>query len=237
MDLSAATWTDVADAEAELAVLPVGSTEQHGPHAPLGTDCLTAGAVADVALERTDRTVLRAPTIPVGVAAEHRAFAGTLWVEPSTFRDYVGECLESLGHHGVEAAVVVNGHGGNVDALAEVTAAISRAPEPPYAVAFTWFDAIEEAVDLGHGGPVETALVSHLDPDLVRTDRFEEAREGGAERWGEWAAGVNLAHDAEEFTDSGVVGDPGGGDPDLGKRVLTAAADQLVELLDAVATR
>ncbi|PSQ13813.1 creatininase, partial [Halobacteriales archaeon QS_7_69_60] len=93
MNLSESTWTDVRDADADAALLPVGSTEQHGPHAPLGVDAMTAEAVAEAGAERYanddgDREALVGPTIPVGVAEEHRAFDGTLWVSPDTFRAY-----------------------------------------------------------------------------------------------------------------------------------------------------
>ena len=130
MELSAATWPEIRDCDSDLAVLPVGSTEQHGPHAPLGTDTLTATAVAEAGVdayrEQTGEDVPIAPAIPVGVAAEHRAFDGTLWVSPDTFRAYVRETIASLAHHGFDRVVIVNGHGGNTDALREITGTISR---------------------------------------------------------------------------------------------------------------
>jgi creatinine amidohydrolase len=235
MQLSEATWTDVAALSTDLALLPVGSTEQHGPHAPLGTDVLTAQAVADAGADRYDGEVLLAPPIHVGVAEEHRQFPGTLWVSPETFRATIRETVASLAHHGFDRVVIVNGHGGNVDALREVTATISR-QDDAYAVAMTWFDAID-AADMGHAGPVETALVRHLDPALIREDRLERARETASEKWGEWVRGVNLAVDAVEFTDSGVVGDPTASDPDQGDRLLDDAGEALADVLEAVADR
>ncbi|MFC6730120.1 creatininase family protein, partial [Natronoarchaeum mannanilyticum] len=126
MHLSERTWTDAADAETELAILPIGSTEQHGPHAPLGTDVLTAEAVAEAGVERYDGEVVVAPAIPVGVAEEHRQFSGTLWVSEETFRSYVRETVASLAEHGWDRVVLVNGHGGNVGALREVAGRIVR---------------------------------------------------------------------------------------------------------------
>ncbi|QFU81725.1 creatininase family protein [Natronorubrum aibiense] len=237
MDLTDATWTDVRDLETDLAVVPVGSTEQHGPHAPLGTDVLTAEAVADAGLERVDREVVRAPAIPVGIAEEHRQFPGTMWVTPETFRDYVREAVESLTHHGFDRIVIVNGHGGNVDALREVGATVTRTGDA-FAVPFTWFEAVgDHSADMGHGGPLETALLRHCEPGLVREDRIDEASTGGAERWGEWVSYANLAYDSAEFTDNGVVGDPGAGDETRGEELLELAADSLARLLEAVAER
>ncbi|WP_251328786.1 creatininase family protein [Haloplanus pelagicus] len=239
MHLTDATWTDVRDADADLAVLPVGSTEQHGPHAPLGTDALHAETVAEAGAARYDGEVAVAPTVPVGVAEEHRDFAGTLWVSPDTFRSYVRDVIGSLAHHGMDRVVVVNGHGGNVPALGEVTATVSR-HDDAYAVPFTWFEAVgDHGSEMGHGGPLETALLRATHPELVREDRIEAAREGASETWGDWVSGTrtNLAHDTAEFTDSGVVGDPGGGDADLGDELLDLAAASLDRLLTAVADR
>jgi len=234
MHLSESTWTDADAAETDLALLPVGSTEQHGPHAPLGTDALTAEAVAEASADAYDGELVVAPTIPVGVAEEHRAFDGTLWVSPDTFRAYVRETMESLAGHGLDRVVVVNGHGGNVDALREVCGRFSR-DGAGYAVPFTWFDAVGD--DMGHAGPAETSFVRHLRPELVREDRTDRAAEGAAEGWGEWLHGTNLAHDSAAFTDSGVVGDPRDGDAALGERLLEESAAALAELLEAVVAR
>ena len=239
MNLSVTTWTDVATAETSLAVLPVGSTEQHGPHAPLGTDVLNAAAIAETGVERFDDEAVVAPAIPVGVAAEHRQFPGTLWVSEDTFRAYVRETIESLASHGFDRVVVVNGHGGNVDALREVCATVVR-NDSAYAVSFTWFDAIDYddlPVGMGHGGPIETSLLRHCHPETVHTDRLEAAGEGAADGWGEWCSGVNLAYDTAEFAENGVVGDPRESSTELGEQLLDTAATALVDLLAAVRER
>ena len=232
MKLSEQTWPDVADTDATRAVLPVGSTEQHGPHAPLGTDTLTAEAIAAAGVEHADVSTVIAPTIPVGVSEEHRDFAGTLWVREDSFRAYVGDVLESLDAQGFESIVVVNGHGGNVGPLREVTARKTRSGEGR-AVPFTYFDALGES-EMGHAGPVETGLLRYTHPDLVREDRIEEAAADAAERWGEWVAGVNVAYDAAEFSANGVVGDPREGDAERGEDVLNRAGAALAELLGAL---
>jgi len=235
MHLAEAAWPDVAALDTDLAVVPVGSTEQHGPHAPLSTDTLAAEAVAAAGTDRYPDQIPIAPPVPVGVAEEHRHFAGTLWVREDTFRAYVREIVESLAGHGFERIVLVNGHGGNVAALREVAGRVTRDGDA-YVVPFTWFDAVD-APDVGHGGPVETALVRHVAPELVREDRLEEAVAGGSDGWGEWVSGVNLAFDSVEFAESGVVGDPREGDPERGEALLDAAAEALAALLSAVAER
>jgi creatinine amidohydrolase len=254
MHLAESTWTDADAVETDLALLPVGSTEQHGPHAPLGTDALTAEAVAAAGADASDREVVVAPTIPVGVAAEHRRFAGTLWVSPDTFREYVGETIDSLAAHGWDRVVVVNGHGGNVAPLREVCAGRTRETDA-YAVPFTWFDAVSLDADedgdseeegppvdlseiaMGHGGAVETSLVRALAPELVDEDRLADASAGAADGWGEFHESVNLAYDTDEFSENGTVGDPAASDPELGRWLRDRAAEKLASLLDRVATR
>jgi creatinine amidohydrolase len=236
MQLSEATWTDVADAATDAALVPVGSTEQHGPHAPLGTDHLAAEAVATAAVEAAEEDVVVAPTLPVGVSEEHRAFAGSLWLSPDTFRATVRETVESLASHGFERVVVVNGHGGNVDALGEVCGRLTR-DDVATAVPFTWFDSVDADVPMGHAGARETALLRHIAPDLVREDRVENAAREAADRWGEWVSGVNVAYDVDEFSENGVVGDPRDGDAGTGEAMLEEAAAKLVVLLDALADR
>ena len=240
MELLESTWTETDGADTDLAVLPVGSTEQHGPHAPLGTDLFTAQAIARAAAEEIPAVV--GPTIPVGIAAEHRHFSGSLWVSEDTFRAYVRETCESLAAHGWDRIVLVNGHGGNVDALRELCGQLTR-EGTAYAVPFTWFDAVdpaelgEPALEMGHGGPLETSLLQHLDAEHIRADRLEAAAAGAADRWGEWQSGVNLAYDTAEFSENGVVGDPSAGSAELGAKLLDAATEQLTELLAVVEQR
>lgn len=237
MRLAESTWTDLKDVETNLAVVPIGSIEQHGPHAPLSTDVITAETVASAGVERYDGEAVVTPAIPVGIAEEHRHFTGTLWVREDVFRGYVRDVIRSLAHHGWDRIVLVNGHGGNTAALREVAATASR-HDGVYAVPFTWFEAVgEHADDMGHGGPLETAMIRHHRPELVKEDRIDDARDGGSDRWGEWVCGVNVAYDTAEFTDNGVVGDPETDNADRGAELTAVAGDALARLLGAVETR
>ena len=241
MHLAEVAWPTADDAETRLAVLPVGSTEQHGPHAPLGTDVSTATAVADAGVDRYEAehggAVAVAPPIPVGVAEEHRHFAGTLWVSEDTFRAYVRETIESLASHGFDRVVVVNGHGGNVAALRETCGAVSRADDTTaYAVPFTWFDAVD-APDMGHGGPVETSLLMHVASEQVDDERLEDGAAGGADSWGIREGSVNLAYDTIEFSENGTVGDPTEASAKRGEELLNEAATALSALLARIETR
>jgi len=244
MDLAEHTWTDADGADTDLAVVPVGSTEQHGPHAPLGTDTMTATAVAAAGVDRYDGRAVVAPGVPVGVAEEHAQFPGTLWVTPDTFRAYLRDVLGSLVTHGWNRIVVVNGHGGNVPAVREVCGRVTREGDA-YAVPFTWFDAVDvDDIDaltgdesMGHGGPVETSLLQATNGEVVHADRLDDAAANSADGWGEFEHSVNLAYDIVEFSENGTVGDPRDASRERGAELLDAASDALADLLETVRER
>lgn len=237
MELAASTWTDAEAASPDVVVVPIGSTEQHGPHAPLSTDTITAEAVAEAGVEAYAGDVIVAPTVPVSASVEHRHFAGTLWLRPETLRAYVRDVVGSLASHGWTNIVLVNGHGGNSAPLREAAAALSRERDVFVAV-FTWFEAVENDIPpMGHAGPRETGMLRRHAPELVREERVEDARADASDHWGDWTSGVNLAYETDEFAPNGVVGDPTAGDAALGDELTERAGTALAELLAEVADR
>jgi len=222
--LGDATWVDVRDPAPSVALLPVGSTEQHGPHAPLSTDAVVAESVAEEADARSEHPTVVLPTVPVGISKEHDGFEGTLHVSPSAFRSYVAETALSSP---ADTVVFVNGHGGNTDALGEVSARLTRDHEDIFATHWTWWKAVDtDELGMGHAGPVETSVLLYLVPELVG-----EAVEG-ADSWGEYAETAPLAYDTDEFTENGVVGDAREATAEKGERLYEDAVASLVRLVD-----
>jgi len=235
------TTTTFADAlaDAEVAILPTGSTEQHGPHLPLGMDFMAAEAMAR-SLERDDAVVL--PTVPVGVSEHHRQFHGTLWVRPETFEWFVEETLSSVASHGVRRAVVVNGHGGNSGALQRAARSLRR-DEVAFAAPWNWWESVDALADDlfeeggGHADAVETSLMSHLAGDLVREDALADAAAGANDSWGEQVHGAEVGFDTVDFSDSGAVGDPTQGSAAAGEELFEAASSELDALVDWLVER
>jgi len=234
------TWPELGDYfdDESLALVPLGSTEQHGPHLPLATDHLIAEALASEAAERTG--YLRTPTINVGVSPHHRQFNGTMWVDAPEFRDYVESFTRNLTYHGIDRVVYVNAHGGNVDHLREVGRRL-RDAEELYAIEWMWDESIPELVDDlfeqngPHGGPKETAMIQHLRPELVREDRLADARDGGVpdvEAADTVKHGARTFYDAADNTGNGVLGDQTDATAEKGAELFKAASEQLCQLCE-----
>ena len=231
---------DLFDDAVEVAVLPTGSVEQHGPALPLGTDFLAAEAVAR-GLDRDDAVVL--PTVPVGVSAHHRQFDGTLWADPETFEDYVGEILASVASHGIRKLVVVNGHGGNADALMRAARRL-REERLAFAAPWNWWSSLDgleeelfEGSGIGHADAVETSMVAHVAGDLVREAALEEAEAGAADSWGKAVHGAEVGFDTADFSDSGAVGRPTLGSAEKGRRLYERPVSELDALVDWLAAQ
>ena len=162
------TWEETLAADA-LLVLPVGSTEQHGPHLATGTDALIATAVAERAAAAAARpeTIVLAPTLAYGASDHHLPFGGTLSLGVSTFQLLLGDLLASAASAGFRRVFVLNGHGGNAAACAIAVAEASRRHGLLAAAAMP-SDLVEageiEGPLHGHAGSFETSLVLALDP-------------------------------------------------------------------------
>ena len=234
------TWPELGEyvAEESLAVVPLGSTEQHGPHLPEGTDYLIARALARAATDRTGH--LCTPPVTVGVSPHHRQFHGTMWVDAPVFREYVENLSRNLTYHGVDRIVYVNAHGGNVAHLREVGRRL-RDDGTAFACEWMWDESIPELIEDvfaqpgPHGGPKETAMIMHIARDLVREEHLEAARDGGRPTFDPDEMAVNgarVTYDAIENSENGVFGDQTDATPEIGERLFDAATDQLVALLE-----
>lgn len=185
MLLHLCTWPEV---EAYLTrsqgiILPIGSTEQHGPNGLIGTDAICAEAVARGVGEATEALV--GPTINVGMAIHHTGFPGSMSLRPSTLIALVQDYLKPLVRYGFTRFFFINGHGGNVATLkaafAETYAALTEAQIPQAgavrcAVAnwymcrsvYTLAKEIYGDQEGSHATPSEVALTQYLYPDHIK---------------------------------------------------------------------
>jgi creatinine amidohydrolase len=147
-------------------LVPVGSTEQHGPHNPLGTDHLLAAAFSKAVGDKTGLPVL--PVIPVGVSEHHRQFTGSLWIDPPVFRDYMLNLVLAASSHGANKIVFINGHGGNTASLLEVCESLRRLHDI-FGCIISSYPPSKIKND-GHAGVGETSQNLYFHPHLVKME-------------------------------------------------------------------
>jgi creatinine amidohydrolase len=220
-ELAALAWPDAAARAARtLLAVPVGSTEQHGPHLPLSTDTELAIALAQrLAARRPD--VLVAPAVAYGSSGEHAAFPGTLSIGQAALEHLLVELIRSTD--AFAGTVLVSTHGGNARPVARAVDRMSaegrqvRVWQPP-------------AVDPGdaHAGHTETSLLLALRPDGVRRNRIEAGtRQPLTELW------PALRHaGVAAVSANGVLGDPTGASATSGTQLLAAWTDDLLQSVE-----
>jgi mycofactocin precursor peptide peptidase len=202
-------WPELEARRVVLAV-PVGSCEQHGPHLPLSTDTLIAEALADrLATARDD--VIVTPALTITASGEHAAFPGTLSIGTAVMQQVVVELARSADW--AAGVLLVNGHGGNADAIRGALSVLRAEGRRVLA----WWPTIADG-DL-HAGVTETSIVLALRPDLVDIDHA--------------AAGPTPTIDAlrelgvRSLSPTGVLGDPAGASVEHGESLLYELASDL----------
>lgn len=210
------TSPQVAEAIAgnPVAVVPFGSTEQHGPHLPCGTDALAAEDIASEVAERLD--ALLVPFGPYGVTPIHAGHPGTVTLRPSTFEALTAELGSELVRMGVRALVLVNWHEMNAPSLDRVATSIQDEHGATVVVSQACYVAqrlyAAAGGELTHGGGIETLAVLGRDPGLVRFElaraatRPQRALDLDAMRRSRETYG--FVTDVAEFGDDGWYGDP-----------------------------
>lgn len=212
------TFQEIADAKPEIAVLPIGSIEQHSFHLPVGTDFLAAQALGERIAKELGNCYLL-PALPFSCSREHCDFAGTAWVKPATLAAILQDLVGAMHFHGITKVALVVAHGGNwiiKPTLRELN--LDR----------TGLKVVTTSPDSGtaeqgqfpelHAGGHETSLILALRPELVKLDRRppDFAPTHGREF-------LDLTGMAG-VSPTGVWGAPSKGSAEDGKRGLAAAA-------------
>jgi creatinine amidohydrolase len=212
-----------AGGSAQVAVLPVGSFEQHGPCLPLATDTLIACAVAREIAATYPVHLL--PPVTVSCSHEHAAWPGTVSISSVTLHSVVRDIAASLRRSGVEALVVVNGHGGNYVLGNVVQEASARGERMAlFPAAEDWEAARERAGVLTslltdmHAGEIETSILLHAHPEFVRPG-YESTDFTADDRRHLLTVGMS------GYTESGVIGRPSLGSAEKGKELLASLVE------------
>lgn len=240
MLLQLSTWPEVEDylTRSKGIIVPIGSTEQHGPNGLIGTDAICPETVAKGVAERIEALV--APTLSIGMAQHHLGFSGSITLRPTTLIAVVRDVVRSLGRHGFERCYFLNGHGGNV---ATVTAAFSEI----YAEASfdrgggnrpqvrcklsNWYDApavrrlsaeLYGEAEGSHATPSEISLTWHAYPEAVKQTPMHPP-----------IAPKGPIYDADDyrrrFPDGRIGSDPSRSSRAAGERLFEAAVQDVIE--------
>jgi creatinine amidohydrolase len=219
-DIAGLTWPEVAARGDVLLAVPVGSTEQHGPHLPLSTDTDVAVALAGrLAAGRAD--VLVAPAVPYGSSGEHDGFAGTLSIGAAATELVLVELGRSALPGTVRRMLLVSAHGGNAGPVTAAVRLLRSEGRDVRAWSPRWHgDA--------HGGRTETSVQLALDAARVRSG---SAAAGNTGALGDLLPALR-AGGVRAVSPNGVLGDPAGASADEGATLLDAAAADLAAFVE-----
>lgn len=242
VELDQMTWPEVQERleEARVAIIPVGSTEQHGPHLALATDTTRAHRFSVRLAEHLYPRVLVAPPIPVGISAHHMGFPGSMTLRPETLMQLLMDYVGSLMQHGLEKFFIITGHGGNEDTISVATEIMRDElglviPHVNYKT-FT-SDITREIIASGridHAGEWEVSDAMFLAPELVREDELTDCGEGAAPwKYTELQSEFRIKYpiDWQELTSNGVMGDAREASHEKGRQINDRALERAAEFL------
>jgi creatinine amidohydrolase len=227
-------------------IVPVGSVEQHGPHAPLLTDVIVPGEVARRVAPRVDAVI--APAVSYGLSYPHVGFTGVAHIRIPTFMALIEDIAVTLAEMGFRRVVFLNGHYDNTYAIAYACAAAApRLPQGTRAFPINYWDGMlpEEAAEFFdpsnglHANAGETSAVMAVNPDLVDLERANQEMPPFPPVTN--AAPVHTAFffsspgSVYRATHSGTWGDPRQSSIEFGERYLEVVTDATVRVLDDIA--
>jgi len=246
-------WKEVQQelTETSVALIPVGSTEQHGYHMPMGSDTYCAFEVARRTAEKEKAIVV--PAIPYGISHCHMLFPGTITLRTETLFHMVTDICESLFRHGIRNFIMVNGHGHNNPTLQTFMDEFKSERDVHLFIIQWWIAGFKLTPELwsthredlpdGHAADVETSGMLAINSDLVDMSKAEKVVLGtlGTSKItfnkstsvGLIDCPVDLAtiSDFRRFTESGVIGSALNASKDKGEIVLDKVSDFLAELI------
>lgn len=231
-----------------LAVLPLGATEQHGPHLPLSVDSVLVDGVVSAALTHLGPTdpVLVLPTQTVGLSTEHTAFAGTLHMSPQTLIQVWCDIGASVARAGVKKLLMFNAHGGNVG-LMDVVARELRAKHGLIVYSSSWYSLPLDAEVMAqfsddehrfgiHAGDIETSMMLALSPahvDMAQAQNFPSTSQDRARQYAVLGNGksAKFGWHMQDYNPQGAAGNAAAATQAKGQALVQSAGAQLALLL------
>ena len=228
------------DRNFRTVVFAVGSNEQHGPHLPTCTDTLEGDVLANKVTVKLGRA-LQAPSINVGCSDAHMVFPGAISLRPETLKSLIRDYCASLAKQGFKNIVILPSHGGNFNAVREVTDELSRSLEGTKVVSYTDLKGllgflaefssrhgVSAAESGGHAGESETSMVLAIRKDLVD---MKNAEKGFVGSFDDKMMGLMYSQGVKAVSKNGVLGDSRKGDAAHGEEYLELWAEKMVDFV------
>ena len=239
--LSETNWKTVKDSIYDIAVLPWGATEAHNYHLPYGTDIIEADLIAAEAARIAwdhGAKIIVLPTIPFGVNTGQADVKLDMNMNPSTQLAVLRDVVEVLDRHGIYKLIILNSHGGN-DFKTMIRELGLKFPKM-FLCQCNWFQSIDQKEFFenkdDHAGEMETSLLLHLTPNLVRP--LSEAGDGASKKFRFTAMREGWGWAERKWTqvtkDTGV-GDPRKASAEKGKKYFEAVTKKVATLFEEVA--
>jgi creatinine amidohydrolase len=225
----------------EIALIPVGATEQHGPNLAVATDYVVAHRLAQRLAQRIHPRAVVVPPIPYGFSHHHTGFAGTITLSPETFSAICMDVARSLKNNGIGHLLFVNGHMGNTAILNIVTNKVFYELGMPAATSFYFAQAADKlkahgkTARFGHGCEIETSVLLYLAPELVRREALQpgEMIETGLQyAFGNQPFALQVPVPFHRQTANGVFGDARLASEDIGRDIVETTLDRTVAFID-----
>jgi len=243
--LAKMTWPEVEEIlkETDIALVPVGSTEQHGPALPVDNDAYIATELTLRVAEKiwSKKKVVVAPTISFGYSPHHMDFKGTITLSESTLANVIVDICKSLAHHGFKKIILCNGHGGNETAISNALHAMSGVIDAKVFVVDWWSmgaDKIREVATppVYHACDMETSLAWYLDQRVLDDKRIDEPGRSIVPGFIEAdmlapPPRASTSYVMKDVTDSGVVGYSTKATKEKGKLVADVVLERLEEFI------
>ncbi|WP_096203295.1 creatininase family protein [Bacillus sp. FJAT-45350] len=233
------TWEEVERAleTVEIAIIPIGAQEQHGPHMAESCDSVLATEMSNRLAERLFPHALVTPTINMGISPHHLNFPGTITLKPSTLQAILRDMIESLKHHGIKRFLLLNAHGGNQSTLSVASTTLSQELDVQVYFAKTTASAKEamtrniDSPLFGHSCEREVSEALYLAPHIVRRNLLTKGDIQEEGRWKMLRPGKPLQgfYAYEEMTRNGCIGDATKASEEIGKEIVEEALTRLSE--------
>jgi len=225
-------------------ILPTGSTEQHGPHLPMGTDLMVVDHLCSLIDQAIEKEVLILPSLSVTCSKHHMDFPGSLTLSHETHAASALEILESVRSHGFKNFLLFNSHGGNTAINTVIMEQFGNHNPDCHVASANWYTVAAESLaeiresppgGVGHAGEFETSLMMVITPDLVDTSSLPERGNNSTFPWSEAdllkGSKAKLHRTMKQMTDNGVFGDPGYASVDKAHRIEQAVLEHIVPLI------